>query len=140
MVDAGPDKNVYSYQSVVVNPTVSSSNIVSYTWTPSTFLDFPDIKSPTTSPSENVVYTIKVVDDFGCVISDSVRLLIQDEELLIPTAFSPNKDGSNDIFRVKNTNLSQFQLQVFNRWGEKVFETTDADEVGMERFAMNLKN
>jgi gliding motility-associated-like protein len=74
------------------------------------------------------VYTIKVVDDFGCVISDSVRLLIQDEELLIPTAFSPNKDGSNDIFRVKNTNLSQFQLQVFNRWGEKVFETTDADE------------
>lgn len=128
VVDAGPDKNVYPYQSVVLNPTVSSSNVVSYAWSPPTFLDFPDIKSPTSAPSDNVVYTLKVVDDFGCVISDSVRLLIQDEELLIPTAFSPNKDGSNDIFRVKNTNLSQFQLQVFNRWGEKVFETTDADE------------
>jgi gliding motility-associated-like protein len=128
VVDAGVDKNVYPYQSVVLNPTASSSNIVSYEWSPATYLDFPDIKSPTAVPTENVTYTLKVVDDFGCVISDSVRLLIQDEELLIPTAFSPNKDGVNDIFRVKNSNLSQFQLQVYNRWGEKVFETTDAEE------------
>lgn len=119
---------------------MSSSNIVSYTWTPSTFLDFPDIKSPTAAPSENVVYTIKVVDDFGCVILDSVRLLIQDEELLIPTAFSPNKDPCNDIFRVKNTNLSQLGSRCLIVGAKRCLKLLMQTKVGMRRFAMNLKN
>lgn len=48
-------------------------------------------------------------------------------KIMIPTAFSPNKDGRNEIFIHKNANLTNknFLFQIFNRWGEKVFETTD---------------
>jgi gliding motility-associated-like protein len=46
-------------------------------------------------------------------------------ELLIPTAFSPNGDGNNDRFRVLNRDVEKMTLQIFNRWGEKVYETTD---------------
>lgn len=43
-----------------------------------------------------------------------------------PTAFSPNGDGRNDLFRVVNAyNLSRYHCVVFNRWGQRIFETTD---------------
>jgi len=127
-VDLGPDKEVYSGQEVILNPTVSSNNIQSYEWTPTTTLDFPDKKNPTARPTENTLYTVNVVDDLGCEVKDSIRITMKSEELLVPTAFSPNKDGVNDVFRVKNANLSQLKMQVFNRWGEKVFETEDQAE------------
>jgi gliding motility-associated-like protein len=44
-------------------------------------------------------------------------------ELLVPTAFSPNGDGVNERFRALNQNIDRYNLQVYNRWGEKVFET-----------------
>ena len=47
-------------------------------------------------------------------------------KFVVPTAFSPNKDGVNDMFRVLSTcALSKFRLSVYNRWGEKVFESND---------------
>jgi gliding motility-associated-like protein len=42
---------------------------------------------------------------------------------LIPTAFSPNHDGVNDLFRPINKNLESLHFQVYDRWGEKVYET-----------------
>lgn len=49
-------------------------------------------------------------------------------DLLIPTAFSPNNDGVNDIFRPLNKELTSITLQIFNRWGEKVYETESVTE------------
>ena len=127
-VDAGPDQELYAFQATTLNPLVTTTNVKSYAWTPTTFLDFPDVKTPTAKPAEAVVYFLTVTDNLGCVISDSLRLTIKQAELLIPTAFSPNKDGVNDVFRVTNDNVSQITFQVFNRWGEKVFESTDQKE------------
>lgn len=45
----------------------------------------------------------------------------------IPTAFSPNGDGSNEILFVRGFGIKEMQLKIFNRWGELVFETTDQD-------------
>jgi gliding motility-associated-like protein len=64
-----------------------------------------------------------VTDKSGCVIRDSVRLILLPDLLLIPTAFSPNNDGVNDLFRPLNKNLNKIVFQVFNRWGEKIYET-----------------
>lgn len=47
-------------------------------------------------------------------------------ELMIPNAFTPNNDGQNDIFKIKNiTNQRLIDFKVFNRWGTVVFRTTD---------------
>jgi gliding motility-associated-like protein len=46
--------------------------------------------------------------------------------LFIPTAFTPNDDGSNDVFRINSGSIQTANIQIYNRWGEKVFETDDA--------------
>lgn len=45
--------------------------------------------------------------------------------LYIPSAFTPNGDGINDRFGVKALNITQFNLKIFNRWGELIFETDE---------------
>jgi gliding motility-associated-like protein len=46
--------------------------------------------------------------------------------LYVPTAFTPNGDGKNDVFRpLLFGNVSQYRLTVYNRWGEVVYQTTE---------------
>ena len=45
----------------------------------------------------------------------------------LPTAFSPNGDGANDILYVRGVNVATVNLKIFNRWGTLVFETTSMD-------------
>jgi gliding motility-associated-like protein len=47
--------------------------------------------------------------------------------MFIPSAFSPNGDGKNDILYVRGRCLKNFTFQIFNRWGELVFETSNQD-------------
>jgi gliding motility-associated-like protein len=75
------------------------------------------------------VYVLTVTDAGGCKGRDTVRVIYlrcDDTELLIPNVFSPNGDRVNDLFDIKGECLhSKFLIQIFNRWGVKVFETTD---------------
>lgn len=45
--------------------------------------------------------------------------------LKVPDAFSPNNDGYNDVWFVKTNNITNFNLNIFNRWGKLIFNTTD---------------
>lgn len=127
---AGADQDVYSGQTVSLNPTISLSTIdlADVQWSPSTFLDFDNIKDPKASPTETTEYVVTVTDRSGCVMKDSLKLILLPDLLLIPTAFSPNKDGLNDIFRPLNKNLTKIAFQIFDRWGEKVYETNELGE------------
>ena len=49
--------------------------------------------------------------------------------LYIPTAFTPNGDGVNDKFGVKAQNIIDFNLRIFNRWGELVFESDNISDL-----------
>jgi gliding motility-associated-like protein len=49
----------------------------------------------------------------------------RDNEIVVPKGFSPNGDGTADFFIIENLNGRSAQLQVFNRWGQKVFESSD---------------
>jgi gliding motility-associated-like protein len=48
--------------------------------------------------------------------------------VFVPSAFTPNSDGINDIFRIKGENLQNFTLKVFNRWGEVIFESSNPND------------
>ena len=73
-------------------------------------------------------YTLQVVDQLGCRGLDSIHIELKDCEavLVFPNAFTPNKDGVNDVFRLRYPgNLANYDLQIFNRWGVMVFHSTD---------------
>jgi gliding motility-associated-like protein len=73
-------------------------------------------------------YIVQVSDVKGCTISDTVYIEPGTccEEVFIPSAFTPNGDGLNDIFRcVTSAGLQVIQFDVFNRWGERVWSTDD---------------
>lgn len=63
-----------------------------------------------------------VIDANGC--RDSIRQEVQiPEELIFPDAFSPNGDGVNDVLQIQSSGMKQYALQVFDRWGNLLFET-----------------
>jgi gliding motility-associated-like protein len=62
----------------------------------------------------------------GCPQIDSFHISIIEQDVFLPTAFSPNGDGNNDMFRVTARKLVTLQeFKVMNRWGQLIFETKD---------------
>ena len=72
--------------------------------------------------------SLQVTNAIGC--TDIAYTLINGPVLLyIPNAFTPNNDGINDVFRVIGSSIERFEILIFNRWGEKVYESTDINQV-----------
>ena len=67
-------------------------------------------------------YSVIITDELGCSISDSI--LVNNKclsNLWLPTAFSPNGDGTNDLFHVVPLNVSSFTIDILDRWGLKIW-------------------
>ena len=73
---------------------------------------------------------LEVTDANGCKAKDSVSVLtFCPSRFYVPNIFSPNYDGVNDLFQIyPEKEVAQFNLKIFNRWGELVFETQDLEE------------
>lgn len=115
-------------QIVQLNVLPTNGNIGSLIWQPSSGLDCSDCITPTASPLKTINYFVTVTSDSGCIAWDSVRItVIPAYEIFIPNVFTPNGDGANDYFEVFGNKQSwkQFNIMVFNRWGEKVYESND---------------
>ncbi|MCP4124430.1 MAG: gliding motility-associated C-terminal domain-containing protein, partial [Bacteroidetes bacterium] len=94
-------------------------------WSPSTFLSCDTCAVTTTTPEYTLYYVVSGEED-GCMAYDTIYVEVIQPDLIIPTAFTPNGDGSNDEFHVIDKYIDQLiYLRVFNRWGELVFETND---------------
>lgn len=55
----------------------------------------------------------------------TVEEVCEENYVFIPNIFTPNEDGANDVLIVRSTNLKEFHMFIYDRWGKKVFETTD---------------
>ncbi|MCA6364102.1 MAG: PKD domain-containing protein [Bacteroidetes bacterium] len=96
-----------------------------YSWAPSAGLSCTSCASPVASPTVNTVYTVTLTNANGCTSSDTVRIqVIEAYGLFVPSAFSPNDDGANDVLFVYGPGIRTLEFIVFNRNGEIVFETT----------------
>jgi gliding motility-associated-like protein len=79
--------------------------------------------------SQLLAYRIKVTSSNPAEISYSNKIVItQNFSALIPTAFSPNNDGLNDVFAVKGKFIQTLKLQIYNRWGQVIFESKNPNE------------
>lgn len=76
------------------------------------------------------VYIVDVTNSIGCVLSDTIQVRFRcDTKIFMPTAFTPNGDGLNDLFKpvVQSVDDGVYSFQVYNRWGQLVFETNDPE-------------
>jgi gliding motility-associated-like protein len=109
---------------------VISNSILHYNWLPTTLVNIDTIKNPTSIITASTLFTVNVKDKNNCENTDTVFVELIDEcqenFIYVPTAFSPNNDGLNDCFGIVSPpKLSDFKLVIFDRWGEKIFESTD---------------
>jgi gliding motility-associated-like protein len=105
--------------------TIASSDVASYTWTPSSFLNCTNCPAPETRPNQPIEYTVTVTNGDDCVASDKIAIALncKDSKVYIPNAFTPNKDGKNDRFHISGSGITKANyLRIFNQFGQMVFE------------------
>ncbi len=95
-------------------------------------------QNPTFMYSDPGTYAVALVvtSDKGCV-DTLVRIVEVGEDfgIYVPNAFTPNADGLNDVFQPKGFGIVKYQLQIFDRWGERVFETKEFEKGWDGKFA-----
>jgi gliding motility-associated-like protein len=123
-VNAGPDLVLLEGGQVTIAASVSGSSENRYSWSPATGLSNPTVLQPIARPSDDITYTLTVTGKGNCSAKDDVfvKVLLEPE---IPTAFSPNGDGINDVWNIKF--ISSYPgavIQVFDRYGKRIFNST----------------
>lgn len=115
--------SIYPGESYQMDP---GGNCMYFQWFPPLGLSGTNIANPLASPPVNTRYFIQAATEAGCLTSDSIDVLVNLESVLdMPNAFTPGS-APNEEFKVAIRGLATLKrFQVFNRWGEKVFETTD---------------
>src|SRR4030095_10331242 len=84
--------------------------------------------NPVVTPTGSVTYTVTITNAQGCLCVASIGIGVanppcNDEDIFLPTAFTPNDDGVNDMLFVRSNFISSLDLHIYNRWGEQVFQT-----------------
>jgi gliding motility-associated-like protein len=112
------------------NVDLEATGGVVYQWVPPTYLSDPNSPFPTSQqPQDTITYYVTVTSADGCQTTDSVTINVRWDALVaIPSAFSPNNDGHNDLLRLLVRGIFDLDhFYVYNRWGELVFETMDVN-------------
>jgi len=123
------DTTVDALSPVQLEAVVSGSTSGNYVWQPAVGLSCTTCANPVSTLSNDVNYSVRYTDaSSGCFVDGTVAIRVNPAAgaAFIPTAFSPNNDGKNDLFRVGGNNIKDVYLTVYNRWGEKVFEEKSA--------------
>ena len=111
---------------------LAASGTVSYNWSPDEGLSCSNCASPLAFPTQTTQYIVTGIDANGCRSIDTVLVVVDIicNEAFIPSIFSPNGKGpqSNEKFCVLSDCVAQFKLAIFNRWGERIFETEDINQ------------
>jgi gliding motility-associated-like protein len=130
---AGNDTTIVRSQPLQLDATGGTI----YKWTPSAYLSNPFIANPVADFSneghsaDTVTYNVRVSTPEGCYAYDSIKIYIFDTkpDVFIPSAFTPNGDGLNDIFRPTVAGMKQFlYFRIYNRWGQLLFSTATPDK------------
>ncbi len=129
--NAGVNVTIQQGQSTVLGAVGGTS----YTWSPTTGLSCTNCQNPTASPAITTIYCVVVSDNNGCTATACVTVFVEipcplSDDFAVPNAFSPNGDGHNDIFLLQGWKdcISEFSLTIYDRWGERVYESSDPDK------------
>lgn len=102
---------------------------VKLSWSPTISLLNSMLANPIAHPLVNTTYTVYSYGANSCKVFDTVRVLIYFQDYAyFPSAFTPNNDGKNDMFRARFFGkIDKFQLNIFTRWGQKIYSSNNPD-------------
>ena len=131
IVDADPDTVILTEP---VQLTVNQPCHYTFEWSSNPALPdpIPSICDPLVYPTEPTTFTVTVTNEDGCTAVASVSVGVNDpfcdeRDIFLPNAFTPNGDGHNDVLMVRSNFISSFEIHIYNRWGEEVFSSYDAN-------------
>lgn len=136
VLSALPNVNAYAVPDTILFGDTSqlnitySTSVVSYLWQADSTLSATDRINPYAFPTTTHAYFVEVFDSQGCRKKDTVMVVVlrkpcEEANLYIPNAFSPNNDGKNDVLYVRGNQITELYFAVYDRWGQRVFETKD---------------
>ncbi|MCC7506048.1 MAG: gliding motility-associated C-terminal domain-containing protein [Saprospiraceae bacterium] len=142
VVDAVTSPAVDTFVRIVIGPGETPvlslpGGFAGYAWSPTEYLSCGDCPAPVFTPPvpapDSLTYTVTVTNAAGCsvVVTYRIRMLppCDPAKIRIPDAFSPDGDGTNDVFRpIKQEGLEVILgLEIYNRWGQKVYAGNGSD-------------
>ncbi len=115
--NAGKDTTVYQESTI----QLTASGGLNYVWDSG-----ENTATIKVTPPQTTTYNVTVTDAAGCESFGEVKVTVDFKYVIfVPSMFSPNNDGNNDMLYVRGLGIDYFTLQIFDRWGEKIFETSD---------------
>jgi gliding motility-associated-like protein len=125
---AGDDTNLLLGQTITLG-TVGTS-VARYAWSPATALSDPSAAAPVAQPTKDITYTVDAETANGCPGSASITIhVFSRSDIFVPSAFTPNGDGHNDLFKAIPVGIKSFgNLTVYDRWGRIVFRGSGPDQ------------
>ncbi len=110
---------------VYTDPVLEDPEIV---WTPEQGLSCTDCADPIANPDASTLYTVMITSQLGCEGQDSIYVdrPVPPNNSFIPTAFSPNGDGLNDMLCVLGIGKQPFKLTIYDRFGTDIFISSSA--------------
>ncbi len=124
-LDAGSNREILYGDTAVLFPfIISGITQGSWNWLPDSSLNNRVIRNPICQPLVDTWYKAYFTNSLGCRSLDSVFIdVLPNYEVFVPTAFSPNEDGRNDVLYVRGVFIEQCNFAIYNRWGQKIFES-----------------
>jgi len=126
VVDAKDDITINVGQTANLIPVISQ-DVVNVVWSPVNSIVGNNYPGIIVKPSETTQFKIEVTNNGGCISSDqvTVHVICNNANVFIPNTFSPNGDGSNELFYPRGSGLYTIKaMKIFNRWGELIFQNT----------------
>lgn len=112
-----------------VQITIAASGDYRYEWSPQETLSDPFSNSTLAAPEENILYIVRITDEFGCAEQQAIRVWVETTAYL-PSLFTPNNDGSNDQLRAYDLlQVAEIQFRVVSKEGVVVFQSSSAFEL-----------
>jgi gliding motility-associated-like protein len=134
VVFAGQDTIIVNNQVLQLNAIVGDSGIYQFMWSPPTGLNSTIIHNPiatlnSSMVDESITYIVRATNAIGCYAEDdiNVRVFKTGPDIFVPSGFTPNGDGHNDVIRPILVGIKQLKyFRIYNRWGQLVFSTNES--------------
>lgn len=109
---------------------LNASGASEYVWYPIESLNYNTIPNPISTPEKTTLYEVTGIDKYGCMNTEEAIVRVEyDDEIFLPNSFTPNNDGLNDRFKIRNLQYQKLiSFQIFNRYGNMVYSSSNPEE------------